>query len=112
MRNSYVKAARGIPSPVAQKGGERAGEPMGNAGSVAQVQIRSQGVVRREAQMAPSQGTWSSASGSSYLAAYWGQNCRGEEKETGFIAELSHKGQHTGSCNGNPEKGDLRSFQI
>lgn len=55
--------ARGIPSPVAQEGGERAGEPMGNAGSVAQVQIWSQGVVRREAQMAPSQGTWSSASG-------------------------------------------------
>jgi hypothetical protein len=35
---------------------------MGNTGSVAQVQIWSQGVVRREAQMAPPQGTWSLAS--------------------------------------------------
>lgn len=58
-----VKEARGIPKPVAQEGGEQAGEPMGNAGSVAQAQIWSQGVVSREAQRAPSQGTWSSASG-------------------------------------------------
>lgn len=86
---------------------------MGNAGSVAQVQIWSQGVVRREAQMAPPvKEPGLQQVGSSYLAAYCGQNCRGKEKETGFITELSHKGQHTGSCNGNPEKGDLGSFQI
>lgn len=57
MRDSLAKAGRGIPSPVAQEDGKQAGGLLGRAGSVAQDQIWSQGVVRKEAQTAPHQGT-------------------------------------------------------